>query len=153
MMKHVFVFLLILSVVTGCSTPSPPQPTDHQAIEPAVQRVLEGKDDSFQILQQYPIDSSKALIASLHTVPVDKLTAAEQTGHLAATRVVRAIRALRRLTGCNFMAPTAYAFQQTEVDEERKDLLTNHGDLTRPMPFFATRMSTDTVYFAPEDAQ
>jgi hypothetical protein len=152
-MKSWFAIILISCLASGCSTWSAREKETHQPVDEAVMKMLEGKNVDFEILRSQPVHSAKLLVDSLHTANVDKLNSEEQPGHPYDMRAVRAIRALRRLTGCDFLALTSYKFQQTETDEERKDLLLEHENRSKPMPFFTTRMSTDTVYFAPKDVQ
>lgn len=126
---------------------------DGQTVDDVVVNILDGRNVNFEDLQTKPVYTVKLLINKLHIVNVDKLTSEEQPSYPDEMRVVRAIRILRRLTGCDFLATTTYNFKATEIDEQRKDLLIEHENRDRPMPFFRTWMSSDTIFIAPKDVQ
>jgi len=66
-------------------------------------------------------------------------------------KVVWTMRALRFLTGTNFLAETKHVFGSDEVEQRRQTLLHKYDE--KKVPFFAVWMSRDSIYFAPEDAQ
>jgi hypothetical protein len=65
--------------------------------------------------------------------------------------VIWCIRALRHLTALRFTSLTNHEFGHSKAERDRKHFLTlnNPPEVT----FFATRMSTDSEYIAPRDAQ
>lgn len=95
-------------------------------------------------------DAVELLIATLETIPEDKVLPEAKNAHRSTLHVVWAIRTLRYLTGKDFRAPTTHVFGSDEDEQRREELLKKEdGTVT----FFATWMSRDSVYVAPPDAQ
>lgn len=95
-------------------------------------------------------DAVRLLIATLETIPEDKVLPEAKNAHRSTLHVVWAVRALRYLTGENFRAPTTHVFGSDEDEQMREELLKKEDGT---VAFFATWMSRDSVYVAPADAQ
>lgn len=104
-----------------------------------------------KLLRKEPRKAVDLLIENLASISEDKILSEARTSHSPAMRVIWSIRALRYLTGQEFRAPTNHAFEDSETEQTRKDLLTSHGK--RTVAFFAEWMSRGSIYVAPGDAQ
>lgn len=107
--------------------------------------------DKLELLRKYPDLSIDLLIKELHMIKVSKIVPEVYKKYPKEMHVVWCIRALRYLTGEDFMALTSYKFNKSE--DGRNQLLHSSDATSKEVTFFAVRMSHDVVYIAPLDAQ
>ncbi|MGZ3524957.1 MAG: hypothetical protein ACXU9L_09220 [Thermodesulfobacteriota bacterium] len=115
-----------------------------------------GPDVSIQELQQLRSDPHLAvrlLVDQLKPVKEVEIVAWEQKKYIEAMKVVWSIRALRFLTGVDFLSETEYRFGESGTEDTRNQMLHHHRGAKNEVSFFGVWMSRDAIYFAPVDAQ
>lgn len=147
--------------VLGLLLSTNPQPPSRAELQGAITRLGIGQPPEFSdpeltLLSRSPSLAAQLLIEQLTVIdpPPPAISGIEDRrseSDRQALHVVWCIRALRYITGgLDFRAPTDHRFSATE--EFREQWLRKRAtDST--VPFFSTRMTTDTVYIAPLDAQ
>jgi hypothetical protein len=110
----------------------------------------------FEILMSAPSEAAGLLVDELRVIEpvpefVSPLQVVDSEANRAALHVVWCLRALRYITGgLDFRAPTTHQFGS---EERFREQWLRKGSFDSTVSFFGTRMSTDTVYIAPTDAQ
>jgi len=104
---------------------------------------------SFEIMKSSPSASVHALIGELRVVEATLITGSFRDQDRKDMHVIWCIRMLRALTGLDFTARTLNIFGPDE--QQRAFWLTKKDN--QGIPFFATVMSSDSVYIAPMDTQ
>jgi hypothetical protein len=147
-----FLFLIILTLTSSFA-----QKQDHSGkIEYLVKSL--GIDDGDSLvyvkldsLRYDPNLTIKLLIDELHPVKgIPKILSVDYDKYKMEIHVVWCIRALRYITGLDFISTTKYKFGNTESERTRSQFL--HSEFNK-VSFFGVWMSRNTIYFAPLDAQ
>lgn len=116
-------------------------------------KVLHNSLNDFNILDSlynYPSISIEFLIKELKPIKnVVKITLEEYDNYKYQTHIIWCIRALKYMTGLDFSANTKHIF--TKNESEREYFL--HSTSESEVNFFGVRMSHDTIFIAPFDAQ
>lgn len=143
------VFLACIAVALSVAADETPRevPSD---VREAVKRVgsLQTVEDLGKLDRRQVVE---LLVAELRPISTNAISYEEQSLRTDSMHVIWCIRALRYLTGLDFIAPTEHRFKESEEEQTRHQFLHNKSETE--VAFFGVWMSREHTFVAPKDAQ